>query len=87
MSARSDGHRGGGVRYASSPPCPRLAISQPVTRYRASSGGKTRSTTFGLADRKHPGAETTGISSLYPQQQQIPWLDGSEEALYVAARP
>ena len=36
------------------------ATSQPVTRYRASSGGNTRSTTFGLVERKHPGAEKTG---------------------------
>ena len=48
-------YKGGGACYASNPPCPKHAISQPVTRYRASSGGKIISTTFGFADRKQPG--------------------------------
>src|SRR5437899_800064 len=48
----------------SKPPCPKQATSKPETRYRASIGGSTRSTTFGLAERKHPGAEMIGTSSL-----------------------
>src|SRR5579872_6162992 len=53
-----------GLVQPSRPPCPSPAISQPAIRYRASREGKIKSTTFGLADRKQPGAETTGISSL-----------------------
>ena len=37
--------------YPSNPPCPRQAISHPEMRYRASIGGRTRSTTLGLAER------------------------------------
>jgi hypothetical protein len=37
--------------YPNRPPWPRHAISQPETRYFASTGGSSRSRTFGLAER------------------------------------
>ena len=52
----------GRTGYARRPPWPRQATSQPETRYRARIGGSTKSTTLGLAERKHPGADTTGVS-------------------------
>ncbi len=58
--------------YANRPPCPRQATSQPVTWYRARSGGSIRSTTLGLADRKQPGAEITGTSYLYDSRSRLP---------------
>lgn len=67
------------ARCPKRPPCPRAAISQAEIRYRASIGGKIRSTTFGLADEKHPGAETTGILSLYPSSKRLPGSTGAKK--------
>jgi len=44
---------------------------------RANSGGNTRSTTFGLADRKQPGAEIIGTSSLYDIKSRFPGSTGA----------
>src|SRR5580704_3183434 len=50
--------------YERSPPWPRQATSHPETLYLASIGGSSRSTTFGLIDRKQQGADRIGIFPL-----------------------
>jgi hypothetical protein len=48
----------------SKPPCPRQETSQVETRYCAIKGGNIRSITFCFSERKQPGADMIGTSSL-----------------------
>ena len=58
----------------------RAPSTRPPTGYSITRqhGGNTKSTTFALAERKHPGAETMGISSLYPKGIDFRALRGQE---------